>query len=233
MYPANKKARITALKRANKKYVRSIRNPTAPRFSQKPRVPTVVRLGRQPLPLQLKNTLKYVGSGGLTMSSGFGKLLFIANSLYSPENSGGHQPLYFDQLAALYDHYTVLKCRIKATVVPNTNFSMIASLYQDDDTSTKTDAVGALEMPGAQGFAINPSVARPPPMYLEWDAAKVFGPNPQAQDSLQGTATTSPSELSYFVLSIYDSSGGSGVIFYMVEMEFDVVWDELKTVTSS
>ena len=46
---------------------------------------------------------------------------FGVNCLYDPYLSvGGTQPLYFDQLAAIYSHYTVMKSRIKVTMIPNT-----------------------------------------------------------------------------------------------------------------
>lgn len=40
--------------------------------------------------------------------------IFNLNSLYDPDNSlGGHQPLGYDQLMALYDKYTVLEARVR------------------------------------------------------------------------------------------------------------------------
>lgn len=41
---------------------------------------------------------------------------FRANSLYDPNQSGtGHQPRGFDELAAIYDHYTVIGSKLKVT----------------------------------------------------------------------------------------------------------------------
>jgi len=38
--------------------------------------------------------------------------VFKANSLFDPDLTGvGHQPTYFDQLAAIYSQYCVLGCK--------------------------------------------------------------------------------------------------------------------------
>ena len=45
----------------------------------------------------------------------------------------GHQPLYFDQVAAIYQHYTVMKARMKVTIVPNTVDAYVSGILIDDD----------------------------------------------------------------------------------------------------
>ena len=48
-----------------------------------------------------------------TSPATFVRYLFRTNSLYDPDNAtGGHQPMYFDQLGALYDRYSVLSSKI-------------------------------------------------------------------------------------------------------------------------
>ena len=56
---------------------------------------------------------------------------FGVNCLYSV---GGTQPLYFDQLAAIYSHYTVMKSRIKVTMIPNTDEPFVGGICVDDDS---------------------------------------------------------------------------------------------------
>jgi len=46
-----------------------------------------------------------------------GQIVFNLNSIYSPQqNAGGHQPLYHDQLVALYAYYSVKACTVTAEV---------------------------------------------------------------------------------------------------------------------
>lgn len=48
-----------------------------------------------------------------TSPATYSRVLFRTNSLYDPDNAtGGHQPMYFDQLGALYDRYSVLSSKI-------------------------------------------------------------------------------------------------------------------------
>jgi len=199
--------------------------------------PTKVFTGRQPFPKQLFNTLKYSETIPLNIVTGFSVYRFIANGMFDPNGTGtGHQPLYYDQLMAVYDHYTVLKSRIRVLVHPNsTNTSpWQAIIYLDDDASTYTDPVIAAE--ATQSCKLQqwvPAATACPPLYLSFNAAKQFGPNPQAQDSLQGDASSNPSEISTYVVLVKDSALATSTITIVVSIEFDVVWDEFKTIAQS
>lgn len=199
--------------------------------------PTKVYVGRQPFPNQLFNTLSYTEQVVVTATSGFATYQFSANSLYDPNSTGtGHQPMYFDQLMALYDHYTVLRSRIRITPAVNSSLATpsFAVVYIDDDTSVASSFSQAAEQQSAtKVYTWLPAASNPPPIYLGWDAAKTFGPNPQAQDSLQGTASTSPTEQSYFTFVYQDAGVGNFSFTALVQMEFDVVYDELKTLAQS
>ena len=62
----------------------------------------------------------------------------------------GHQPLYFDQVAAIYQHYTVMKARMKVTIVPNTVDAYVSGILIDDDlTPAITTLDGMVERPSA------------------------------------------------------------------------------------
>jgi len=225
MAPPSKKARMTALKKANTKYVAKLKRTTAP---------TAVRIGKQPFPKQLYNTLKYVDNGFMAITTGLGQILFRANGMVSPRvAAGGHKPLYFNQLGEVYNHYTVLRSRIKITIAPSLNVAHTISMYLDDDTGTKATPIEAAEMPGATTRLIVPPSGQTYPLYHSFDAAKIFGGNVQSQDSLQASITTNPTEASFFVFSVLDHSGTNQQILYICEMEFDIVWDEFKTITPS
>lgn len=195
--------------------------------------PTKTFIGRQPLPLQLFNTLKYVETRAMTPAVGFLTYQYSCNSLFDPNVTGtGHQPMYFDKLAGIYDHYTVLRARIKITPGVNSTQTspQFAVIYIDDDTSVVSTIDQACEQKNASKlYTWLPASGNPPTLYSYWDAAKTFGPNPQAQDSLQGTSTTSPSEQSYFTFVLQDAATTSTAFTALVEIEYDCVWDELKT----
>ena len=80
----------------------------------------------------------------------------------------GHQPLYFDQVAAIYQHYTVMKARMKVTIVPNTVDAYVSGILIDDDlTPTITTLDGMVEQPSA--------VLRPLSGTLRWSLSTRIG----------------------------------------------------------
>lgn len=203
------------------------------------RVPTQVRIGKQTFPKQLFNTLTYCEEVSFNAAAAVGKgaYLWSCNGCYDPNITGaGHQPQYFDQMTAIYDHYTVLRSRIHVWLSYGTsgvNNGVVAALYIDDDTAVKGDALTAAEMPGAVSKMFVPAVDGVCYMKHNWDAAKTFGPNPQAQDSLQGTSSSNPTEQSYYSLQTYDLGLSANTIFAFVKIEYDVVWDEITTIGAS
>ena len=62
----------------------------------------------------------------------------------------GAPALYFDQVAAIYQHYTVMKARMKVTIVPNTVDAYVSGILIDDDlTPAITTLDGMVEQPSA------------------------------------------------------------------------------------
>jgi len=206
-------------------------------------VPPQIRLGRQALPKQLMNTVTYCESTNRTVTAGVSaNYQFSCNGLYDPNITGtGRQPMYFDQLSALYNHYTVLRSRILVTWsainVSTTvgNNPVMCTLYIDDDTDTGTSnaADSASERPTAKTKVFIPVAQGTCVLTNKWDAAQTFGPNPQGNSQLIGTASSNPTEQSYFTLVHYFPAGDTMTINIRARIEYDVVWDELTTIGPS
>lgn len=197
--------------------------------------PVAIRLGKQPIPKQLFNRLKYAETVNVAIGvSGLGSYIFSCNGMYDPNTTGGgHQPMYFDQWSAMYNHYTVLKSTMKATVVANTTGATIFSLGQDDDaTINAATSYTIWERSGFQTKVVNAPV-NPENTFLwsKWDAKKVFGADPQSDPSLQGSATSNPTEQTFYVL--YFDATPSTYVTVLVEIWYDVVWDEYVSMVAS
>ena len=85
-------------------------------------VPSRIVRTRCGFPDTLQTTLRYQETLSLSSSSGalFG-YVYNLNGLYDPNHTGtGHQPLYFDQLMTIYNHYIVIgaKITVKFTAYP-------------------------------------------------------------------------------------------------------------------
>lgn len=191
-------------------------------------------------PKQLKITHRFTQSNWLTYTGPNANCVWFSygvNCLYDPVLAiGGAQPLYFDQLAAIYNHYTVLSSRIKVTIIPNRTEGFVAGILIDDDgTPSVTTLDSITQQPSAVWSTSHRDVAAMK-LYKSWDAKSVFGPNPMDNDKLQGDVASNPSEIQAFTLFARPIDGttvNQTVYEYMAEIEFDTVWNELKSMTGS
>jgi hypothetical protein len=180
-------------------------------------------------------TLIYNGTYGGT-SAGLSPVIrqFSCNGMFDPDiTSTGHQPMYFDQLMAIYDHYTVFRSDIELRLVVTSNPSL-SVLYIDDDTSTASLTEQAAEQPSAVKVITPVTMARPSVLRKRWDAKSYFGGDIYDNDALQGTASANPTEQSYFtfVHGALDT-GVNSAVFVNFTITYQAVFDELRTISQS
>lgn len=203
------------------------------------RIPRGVGLTGTGFPKQLRTKLRYVESGSITTAAGFpGTHQWTCNGLFDPNITGtGHQPMYFDQLAAIYNHYTVLKSKITVYMINTASTNAFGGLYIEDDTTitpTRSDSMceqnsSAFRMISSVGQATNPVV-----FTKSWDAVQAFGPNPLANDNLQGSSAANPTEQQYYTVFTGDIAASAVTsVNLLVVIEYETVWDELKNIVGS
>lgn len=200
------------------------------------RMPSVVSLGRQAFPKQLSNTLKYATAVTFSLTAGAATpYAFSCNGLYDPDISGtGHQPLYFDQLMAIYNHYTVRSSRCKVSSVGlYFNAATTVQMCIDDDATGPTTMSSMAERPGAVSAFFNPIIENPYPLRKAWNCRANFGGNPLSDPELQGTAGTNPTEQQYFQILVGNDTGINQTVTLYIEIEYDAVFNELKTIATS
>jgi len=210
---------------------------TTTRAKKKTPIYTAVKgkFGAQAFPKQLNNTVRYVDWLAVPLTGGLGYWQMSCNGLYDPNITGtGSQPAYFDQLKAIYNHYTVLRSKAKFTCISPVNTTTLITLYIDDDASINTSPYKSSMLETAHSLMANTTVSGPIVLYNTWDAVKYFGPNPQANDNLQGTSSSNPTEQSYYTLVLGDVAATTGQnVSVLVEIEYYVVWDELVNIPDS
>lgn len=103
-------ARYRKIKRFRKKARRTYRRRTRKATNYDPR-------NARPFADKYKFNMRYVQAGQLDASdTNFAKQTWSMNSLYDPNTTGtGHQPMGFDQLAAIYGRYLVTGAKITTT----------------------------------------------------------------------------------------------------------------------
>lgn len=192
--------------------------------------PKTSLLGNQVL-VKLKYTeLFQMNPGALGVPATF---VFSANGLYDPAISiGGHQPRGFDQLMALYDHYTVLKSKIVVTFMKGSNqtTSLIGTVSLRDDLvvesnisdyiESRNTAFGALPGGGNSSLILKKS----------YDAASFMGrPDPLCEDSLRGNVSANPSDGAFYHLALQPTfSTDANAVDVMIYMEYTAVFTEPK-----
>lgn len=192
------------------------------------------------LPKRATVTHRYVETIVMTSTAGvIAKQQFIANGMFKPNiTSSGHQPLYFDQFTALYDHYTIIGSKITVKVcagTANEAASQFTIMLNDDTSSSNiTDPDNAFEQSQhAPMKLLPPNTNNTYTLHKGFSPKKTFGGSILGNDLLQGTSTTNPTEASYYDLYFASVGSANTTCAVQVLIEFIAVWDELKEVAQS
>lgn len=161
---------------------------------------------------------------------------FRANGMFDPDITGtGHQPYYFDQLAAVYNHYTVVGSRIKVRLTKNdgANSVLTCGIFINDDSTVTPGLTGLLEHPSSVHTTLGLSDQQTV-LTKYWSAKKTFGGSVLSNDDLQGTVATDPTEQIVFTIFLDSTASATQTSANLdVEIEYIAVWDELKDIASS
>lgn len=162
---------------------------------------------------------------------------FVCNGMYDPDVAvGGHQPLYFDQMSGVYDHYTVIASRITLTMnqASTGNTSASVALWINDDTTATPTLTALQEQSSASIGVLSPINANPLVLTKAWSAKKAFGGSVLGNDNLQGSASANPAEVQVFDISVWPQNLTSTQSYNcQVLIEFIAVWDEIRDVGTS
>lgn len=171
-------------------------------------------------------------------SGGFAYYTWSCNSLYDPNSTGtGHQPMYFDQLNAIYDHYTVIGSKITIRAAKSdasVYVPVIIGCFINDDSTVSPTAMSALN---EQSQSTHRMITGAEPITVftkKWSAKKTFGGSILGNDNLQGNSGASPTEQSFFTV-YWDSSANLTLtqVTMDVSIEYITVWDELRDIAGS
>jgi hypothetical protein len=170
---------------------------------------------------------------------------FSANGMFDPNITGtGHQPLYFDQWMAGYDHFTVIGSKIRVTPSNPTTADIVPCQYGCiiDDNTTFSYTTSAQVIESSQGRFSKIAGAKTAPqtkysssIVRKWSGKKFFGTKSLiGEDTFRGSAATNPVEEAYFGVwagSIGDQNGGK--LYLTIEIEYIAMLTEPKFVAQS
>lgn len=182
------------------------------------------------------------------VSGGMASHVFRANDLFDPDvTSVGHQPYGFDQLMALFNHFTVIgsTCKVQQynSSTTSVNPAWLGIMLTDDGTrvSTSVDVNHLLESYGAGNVIGVGWVGAPNGSSIEnkvfksFSAKKFFKKNAIIGSAdYRGDSSASPNEAAYY--EVYCAAIGSndpGLIQLLVTIEYIAVFTEPKRVVQS
>lgn len=180
-------------------------------------------------PRRMRMTHRYFDSVVMTGTSGANvSQQWKANGMFDPNQTGtGAQPVFFDNMTALYDHWVVIKSHIKTEFT--CDVPTLVCTYIDDDTSLATDVTTALLQPSAKGGLIPQTLAVPYVVELDWVASQSFGPNPETNANLIGTSGADPTEVEFFTTLIRSGiPATSTVVVTAVTIDYYCEWFEMR-----
>ena len=234
--PGMKRARASGLRKPKTVKRAKTTGPTASRAIMSLR-PSVRRMF--PTKKQHRTQLRYFGNF-ISLNPGLGGVasshIFSANGLYDPDITGtGHQPIGFDELMALYDHYTVIgaKIRVYFNNLDSSN-NQFGTVVVRDGPSASTDTREIVE----NGYVSMCHLATAGTggdkgqVATSVDIAKFLGrSNALADSQLKGSSAANPSEQVYFHVSAFPADQvDAGNVTATVILDYDVIFHE-KTIT--
>jgi hypothetical protein len=186
-------------------------------------------------PDRIYTKLRYCDSGSQSCTSGAtGLQIFRWNSVFDPDfTNAGHQPLYRDTYAAIYDQYAVVKAHAIITLInTNATVGMLCGCVTDDDTTITTTNVVLQEQNHGINFMLTPlsGSASEVTFTATWDCSEVLNIDPYSSLTYKTAVGSNPTEVSALALWGAAADASSTVsLIWRVQLIQEVLWTELST----
>lgn len=190
-------------------------------------------------PQKLKTRLKYRETVELSAASGsMATYLFRANSIFDPNLTGtGHQPLFHDQLAALYSYYTVMWSKITVRWMHDStgNTAITCALSENEDsTVTPTNVDGVIEQGLAKSCTLGPAYDSTKELSTYYSYRQRFGGKDIDNTDNRAFFGANPSDAHFFQLNTQPVDRASSLsVFAEVVIEYSVVCSDLREIAQS
>lgn len=174
---------------------------------------------------------------------------FRANSLFDPDQtSTGHQPRGFDEHAAIYDHYTVIGSKLKATFESDVDNVATVGQYCFSMLQDTNSTPGSLSdiMEGGQGKTSvnyrprNANSGKSVVLTSKYSPYKMFGipkkDSLTAVDSLTPTIGSNPNEDAIYTIGVIcqrTTSTDPPPLIVRVEIEYIAIFTEKRPISQS
>jgi len=183
---------------------------------------------------------RYAETVSVTSTVGvLGTYQFRANSPYDPNYSGaGHQPMGFDQMAALYNHYVVLKSKIRVNIVDAGSGTPLASVWgihlSDGTPVAYTDESGFIEANKGPHQVRMLRSGGTGGLYKDFNAITFFDiKQPTDNDQIGAEVSTNPAEQALFQIWYRTLDGSTCTAALQVTIDYWIEFREPQDLAQS
>lgn len=215
------------------------------RRRKKKSVANMTVMSRFPFPTTYRCKMRWNRYQDLDAPAGGISTTYVsANGAYDPASlgAGATQPLGWDNLAALYDHYTVLGSKITVKFIKSTDtdtdvdLSQVGLFINDDTTLSATTGLELLQRPDVKNAVLFPEDGSKT-LVKYFSAKKYFARNPRDSDVLTALNNANPSEEAYFFAfqCPMDKAGtvNPALIRLYIEVDYIIEWSEPRDIAKS
>jgi len=195
-------------------------------------------------PARFRTKLRYNENVALSSTAGsLNAYTFFANGLYDPNDTGtGHQPMFFDQYMAVYNHYKVLGaiCNVKiagpaGSSTPNANTRMALIVNDDNSISGVTQFSTLVEWGQLNDYKLYGSFysqQKNASLTAKWSCKRWFKDKYLDKD-LSGNSSSNPAETACFIIVQQPVGSDDATNHYIVTIDYIVDFYEIKDVSPS
>lgn len=192
-------------------------------------------------PLHLKMTHVWQNTYEVTCTNTLGAVSVNCIGMYQPDpfTPLTKQPMYFDQIEALYSNYNVIAAKCKFTIISQSitaqpPFKVVAWI-NENATGGITDFDALSEYKGAKTRISAPGL-NPGNMTItqKWSTKKHNSGSVMSNYNLNGTGAANPLEAPRFQLSFRNiNSGTSTSLFITAHVTYVAIWSQPKEINGS
>lgn len=201
---------------AKKKYVRRAKKAVYRKKYRKSNKKYARKMARSfdPFPLFLHTRLRYVDRKSVTGAAGYWTSEWRANSMYDIDyNAVGHQPMGFDQLAALYHRYRVYGLAYDFTIINEGTEPIQLTMYCDNTTGVTIDPNDAAEKKNARTVYVGGSGGKQISRLKGYlNIKKMLGYKSNTDDDLSALVSTNPAQVLFLNMAAYTADGSASTM---------------------
>lgn len=225
-------------RRYYKKKKRSFRRKRRGRSSNTRKLTTL------PLGKKFKFNTRYVETQGVIDPplSAAATDVYSLNGLFDPDfTGGGHQPIGFDQIMAMYDHYTVIGAKVTVRITNNDTTQVARVIAQVKDRNTVTNTLSQMNTVIENGACVwkvlGPlgSGTETQTLRIGCNLSKAFGRSVMDGDKYWGNVGANPADQQFLHLIAY----GDGILenlaalTYVIQIDYAAVMTEAVQLAGS